>query len=80
MKLAAIIQMLEEDPILGELDGPPDPAAHFLTVCSPRRRDGRAVPFLEANVETVLIAWHRVSFVQLLPRAEVEKTIGFVRE
>ena len=80
MKLSAIIQMLEEDPLLGELDGPPDPAAHFLTVYNPRRRDGRAVPFLEANVETLLIAWHRVAFVQLLPRAEVEKAIGFVRE
>ncbi len=80
MRLSAIIQMLDEDPILGELDGPPNPAAYFLTVHNPRRRDGRTVPFLEANVETVLIAWHRVGVVQLLPQAEVEKAIGFVRE
>ncbi|MBX7251740.1 MAG: hypothetical protein K1X50_07130 [Candidatus Promineofilum sp.] len=80
MRLSAIIQMLEEDPILGELDGRPDAAAHFLTVHNPRRRDGRAVPLFEANVETVLIAWHRIATVQLLPQAEVEKAIGFVRE
>ncbi|HOU42246.1 MAG TPA: hypothetical protein PK829_13350 [Promineifilum sp.] len=80
MRLSAIIQMLEEDSILGELDGPPNPAAHFITVHNPRRRDGRAVTVFEANVETVLIAWHRVGVVQLLPQAEVEKAIGFVRE
>ena len=38
------------------------------------------MPFLDSNIETVLIAWHRISVIQLLPQAEVEKAIGFVRE
>lgn len=80
MRLSAIIQLLEEDPIVGEVEGPVDPAAHFVTVYNPRRRDGRTVPFLDANIETVLIAWHRIVAIQLLPQAEMEKAIGFVRE
>lgn len=80
MRLSAIIQLLEEDPILCELEGLPDPAAHFITVYNPRRRDGRTVPFLEANVETVFIAWHRITTIQLLPQAEIERAISFVRE
>ena len=80
MRLSAIIQLLEEDPIVGEVEGPVDPAAHFVTIYNPRRRDGRTVPFLDGNVETVLIAWHRIIVIQLLPQAEVEKAIGFVRE
>lgn len=80
MRLSAVIHLLEEDPIVGELDGSPDPAAQFVTVYNPRRRDGRTVPFLDPNIETVLIAWHRISVIQLLPQAEVEKAIGFVRE
>jgi hypothetical protein len=80
MRLSAIIQLLEEDPIVGEVEGPVDPAAHFVTIYNPRRRDGRTVPFLEGNIETVLIAWHRIAAIQLLPQAEVEKAIGFVRE
>nr|MBP8947828.1 hypothetical protein [Promineifilum sp.] len=61
MRLSAIVQLLEEDPIVGELEGLPDPTAHFVTVYNPRRRDGRTVPFLEPNIETVLLAWHRIS-------------------
>ena len=80
MRLSAIIQLLEEDPIVGEVEGPVDPAAHFVTIYNPRRRDGRTVPFLDGNVETVLIAWHRIVAIQLLPQAEVAKAIGFVRE
>lgn len=80
MRLSAIIQLLEEDPIVGELDGSPDPAAQFVTVHNPRRRDGRTVSFLDANVETVLLAWHRISAIQLLPQVDLERAIGFVRE
>ena len=80
MRLSAIIQLLEEDPVVGEVEGPVDPVAHFVTVYNPRRRDGRTVPFLDANIETVLIAWHRITAIQLLPQVEVEKAIGFVRE
>ncbi len=80
MRLSAIVQLLEEDPIVGELDGLPDPTAHFVTIYNPRRRDGRTVPFLEPNIETVLLAWHRISTIQVLPQAEVEKGISFVRE
>mgnify|MGYP000408270353 FL=1 len=80
MRLSAIIQLLEEDPVVGEVEGPVDPAAHFVTVYNPRRRDGRTVTFLDANIETVLIAWHRITAIQLLPQVEVEKAIGFVRE
>ena len=80
MRLSAIVQLLEEDPVGGELEGLPDPTAHVVAVYNPRRRDGRTVPFLEPNIETVLLAWHRISAIQLLPQAEVEKAIGFVRE
>lgn len=80
MRLSAVIQLLEEDPIVGELEGIPDPSATFVVVFNPRRRDGRTVSFLDSNVERVLFAWHRISYIQLLPQADVEKVIGFVRE
>lgn len=80
MRLSAVIHLLEEDPIVGELDGPPDPAAQFVTVINPRRRDGRTVPFLDSNVDRVLFAWHRISHIQLLPDVDIEKVFSFVRE
>ena len=80
MRLSAVIQLIEEDPIIGELEEPPDPAAQFVTVFNPRRRDGRTIAFLDSNVDRVLFAWHRISHIQILPDVDLEKVISFVRE
>jgi len=80
MRLSAVIQLIEEDPIIGELEGSPDPAAHFVTVFNPRRRDGRTITFLDSNVDRVLFAWHRISHIQILPDVDLEKIISFVRD
>ncbi len=80
MRLSAVIQLIEEDPIIGELEGSPDPAAQFVTVFNPRRRDGRTIAFLDSNVDRVLFAWHRISHIQILPDVDLEKVISFVRE
>ncbi len=80
MRSSVIIQLLDEEPILGEIENAPDPSAHFVTVYNPRRRDGRPAAFLDGNVEQVLFAWHRISHIQLLPDADMDKVISFVRE
>ena len=80
MRLSAIIQLLEEDPIVGELDGSPDPAAQFIHIPNAPRRVGRPVPFLDANVGTALAACPRISASHLLPPVDLERAIGFVRE
>lgn len=80
MRLLAIIHLLDDDPILGELESAPNSSAQFVTVINPRRRDGRPVPFLESNVEKVLFAWHRISYIQVLPEIDLDQVIGFVRE
>lgn len=80
MRFSAVIQLLEEDPILGELEGLPDPSAQFVTVFNPRRRDGRPVTFLDNSIDRVLFAWHRIGHIQILPDAGMEKVISFVRE
>lgn len=80
MRLPAIIHLVDEDPIVAELEDLPDPSSQFVTLYNPRRRDGRTANFLDANVDTVLFAWHRISHIQLLPKADLEQVIGFVRE
>ncbi len=80
MRLSAVIHIIEEDPIIGELEAMPNPSAHYVLVLNPRRRDGRTVPFLDSNVDKVLFAWHRISHIQLLPDVDLDKIISFVRE
>jgi hypothetical protein len=80
MRVSAIVQLVEEEPIIGELDAAPDPTHHFVTVHNPRRRDGRSLPYLENSVTTLLLPWHRIELIQLLPEADLDNVIGFVRE
>jgi len=80
MRLSVVIQLTREEPIVGELEGMPDPSAQFVVVHTPRRRDGRPVEYLDDNVDKVLLAWHRINHIQILSDINLEKAIGFVRE
>lgn len=80
MRLSAIIHLVEEEPLIGELDGLPDSHSQYVAVFNPRRRDGRTVPLLESGVTTVLFSWHRISHIELLPEVGFENVAGFVRE
>jgi hypothetical protein len=75
-----LIHIANEDPILGELDQLPDPADQSLLVKNPRRRDGKDLPNLQANVTSVIWPMSRIAFIELIPGSEEEQIIGFVRE
>lgn len=69
-----------EDPVVGEIEELPTPTDTTITIINPRRRDGKDLPYLDGNVVTVLWPMHRVNFIEILPTAEEEELIGFVRE
>ena len=80
MSVSAIVHIFNEDPIVCELDELPSPESQAVIVHHPRRRDGKEVEFLDEEVATIIIAWHRILFIQVLPSTELEDVIGFVRE
>ncbi|MDT8305647.1 MAG: hypothetical protein RRC07_06900 [Anaerolineae bacterium] len=80
MSISAIVHIVNEEPILCELEELPRPEAQSILMLNPRRRDGKDLRFLEEDVATVIVPWHRVTFIQVLPSTEVEEVIGFVRE
>jgi hypothetical protein len=71
--------MLNEDPVLGEIDELPEKNDTLMTIRSPRRRDGKDLPYLEANISTVIFPTSRISFIEVLPGSD-EEIISFVRE
>lgn len=75
-----VVHMLNEDPVVCEVDELPQKNDTILTVHNPRRRDGKDLNYLEANVNTVIWPIVRVSFIEVLPSAEDEKIVSFVRE
>lgn len=80
MAITVLLHLSGEDPVVGEVEELPSPTDTSITLSNPRRRDGKDLPYLESNVVTVVWPIHRVNFMEIMPTAEEERLIGFVRE
>jgi hypothetical protein len=76
---SVIAHLVNDDPILGEIEVLPKASDSLITIKNPRRKDGKDLPYLEANVSTIVIPLGRISFVEVLESHE-EEIITFVRE
>lgn len=74
-----LIHIANEDPILAEMESIPDPSDQFVVINNPRRRDGKDLHYIMAEVQTVIFPWHRISFIELFPTEE-EEIVSFIRE
>lgn len=77
---SVLIHISNEDPVLGEIDALPAPTDVLLTVKNPRRKDGKDLHYVEANVSTVIWPITRINFIEVIPTGEEEEIISFVRE
>jgi hypothetical protein len=75
-----LIHIQNEDSMVGEVDQLPASTDNFITIKNPRRRDGKDITNLEANVTTIMLPITRINLVEILPTADEEQIIGFVRE
>ncbi|MGA9532140.1 MAG: hypothetical protein WBR18_05440 [Anaerolineales bacterium] len=80
MPTTVLVHVSNEDPVIGEMEELPTPTDTSITVNNPRLRDGKDLPYLAGNVVTVVWPMHRINFIEILPTADEEKVIGFVRE
>jgi hypothetical protein len=80
MAYTVLIHLLNEDSVLGELEELPTSTSNFITVANPRRRDGKDLAIIQANVTTVLWPTHRVTYIEVVPGESEEKLVTFVRE
>jgi hypothetical protein len=80
MSITIIVHIQNEEPILCDVEKLPDPVDQIMIVDNPRRKDGKDVHYLEDEVTTIIIPWHRINFVEIMPSAEMEEVITFVRE
>jgi hypothetical protein len=75
------MHIANEEPVVGEIDEIPEPTHQMVTITNPRRRDGKDIHYLEDEVTTMIVPWHRINFLEIMPSAEeLEEVITFVRE
>ena len=80
MTVSLIVHIANEEPIICEVEELPDAQDQIILLSNPRMRDGKELKYLEEEVSKMIVPWHRINFVQILPSAEAEEVIGFVRD
>jgi hypothetical protein len=75
-----LVHISNEDPVLGEVESLPGASDQTIKVKNPRRRDGKDLHYLQANVTEVIWPMVRVSFIEIIPGDQEDQIIGFVRE
>ncbi len=66
MAIPAIIHILGEDAILGELDTLPDPTHNYIVVRNMRKKDGKPLSYLTDGATAFLYAWSRITFIEIM--------------
>jgi hypothetical protein len=78
---SVIIHFANEDPVLADMEDMPDPSAIYVTCLNPRRRDGKALHYVDAQAVSFLFPWSRITFIELLPvEGAREEIIEFFRD
>lgn len=81
MAKLVIIHVMNEDPILAEVEELPKPTDQFLEFTNPKRRDGKPIPYVTMGAKSFMFPWHRMSFVEVMTaESERSATIEFFRE
>ncbi|HRQ42180.1 MAG TPA: hypothetical protein PLD25_30035 [Chloroflexota bacterium] len=78
--ISLIVHINNEDAVVCEMEDMPETNSAYITLLNPRLRDGSDLHYLDENVTSMMLPWHRINFVQILPSAETEDVIGFVRD
>ena len=75
MAKTVILHLTGEDPILADIDQEPQTTDLFLRVSNMRKRDGKPVPYVTAGVQAVIVPWHRITFIELMPSEEERSSV-----
>jgi hypothetical protein len=80
MSISVLVHIANEEAFAAELDEFPESSAQSVVIRNPRRRDGKDLHYLDEEVSTIIVPWHRINFIEVLPASGGEEVIGFVRE
>jgi hypothetical protein len=80
MAHTVLIHLLNEEPIVAEMERLPEPSDQVLIVSNVRRRDGREVAFLLPEAGLVVFPWSRIQCVEVMTAEGEEEIVSFIRE
>lgn len=79
--MRALVHIMNEDPIMCDLDSMPDPSDVYVRIRNPRKRDGKSLDLLADDATSFLYPWFRITFIELFEdEGGRESIVGFFRE
>jgi hypothetical protein len=76
-----IVHLLNEDPIVADLERMPDPGDSSVTVFDPHREDGKPIHYLKDVSSAVIFPMHRISSIEVFAEEGIrEEDVTFYRE
>lgn len=81
MARKVIVHLLNEDPILAELERIPEPTDATIQIFDARRKDGKPVQYLSDGATTVIFPMHRISSIEVFAEEmAAEEEVRIYRE
>ncbi len=80
MAQTVIVHLMNEDPVVGEIESLPEGQEQMLILSNVRRRDGRDVSYVLPETSHVLYPWTRIHCVEILPTETEMEMVTFIRE
>ncbi len=80
MAHTVLIHLLNEEPVVAEMERLPEPSDQVLIASNVRRRDGREVPFLLPEAGLVIFPYSRIQCVEVMTTEGEEEIVSFIRE
>lgn len=81
MSSTIILHITNEEAVVAEVEALPASNDQVVICSNPRRRDGKDLHYLEDEVTVMIIPWHRINFIEVMPTAEeLEEVITIVRD
>ena len=75
MAKTVILHILNEDPIVADMEELPDPTATFITCTNLRKKDGKPVTYVERGVKQILFPWNRINFIEIMESVEEKRSV-----
>jgi hypothetical protein len=75
-----IVHLASEEAVIGEVEDLPQKNDTLVFIKNPRRKDGKDLSYLDQNVTQVIWPVHKITLIEVVPGAQDEQIISFVRE
>jgi hypothetical protein len=74
--IPAIVHILGEDAIYGELDQMPSPTDQFVFLRNIKQKDGKPLAYIMDGAQAFLYAWHKITFIEIMTEVGMPATNG----